>query len=163
MEVTGVGAAAVASPRRGLTSMTSEDFFNILISELQNQDPFEPTDTSAMVTQVSEIRSIEQSAELSETLAVLAGQQRMNGASELIGKFVQALATLGDGSQVVQEGVVTSVYFTSDGAAVLELDNGEMIEATSVVRVTTLEEIEASAAEAEEEDEEDEDGDQGDA
>ena len=147
MEVAAIGSSTLAPSQRGLTSMKSEDFFRILISELRNQDPFEPTDTSDMVSQVSEIRSIEQSARLTETLDQLAGQQRMNGASELIGKYVQAVQTAGDGSQTVHEGVVTSVYFTSDGTAVLELDTGEMIRAADVVRVTTLDEIEKLAAE----------------
>jgi flagellar basal-body rod modification protein FlgD len=131
---------------RGLGSMKSEDFLKILITEMQNQDPLEPTDTSDMISQVSQIRSIELSSELTDTLDLLARQQRMGGASELIGKYVQAIVTADDGSASLTEGVVTSVYFNSDGSAVLELDTGQAVSADDVIRVTTVEEVEATAS-----------------
>ena len=161
MEVSAIGTAVGASPspqERGLNSLRTEDFFKILVTEMQNQDPFEPSDSADIINQVSQIRAIEQSSKLSETLGLLTQQQRVGAASQLIGKYVQAITTASDGSQMLQEGVVASVYFNADGSAVLELDSGEAVLATDVVRVTTLDEIEAILSEVDEEDESDDQG-----
>lgn len=144
MEISAVGGAAAPSRQRGLDSLKSEDFFRILVTEMQQQDPFEPNDTSDMVNQVSQIRGIELSSQLSTTLDALARQQRANGIGELIGKYVMAQPDAVDGAPV--EGLVVGVRFDEQGAAVLELDSGQFVRAADVERVTTLEQVEAERA-----------------
>src|SRR5262245_48406532 len=92
---------------RGVASLSSEDFFKIMISELRQQDPLSPAKTSDMISQVSQIRSIELSGRLTDTLDQIAGQQRTAGASDLLGKFVAAATAGPDGQALVTEGVVT--------------------------------------------------------
>jgi flagellar basal-body rod modification protein FlgD len=149
MEVSAVGSTTAPQTAGGLASMDTEDFFKILVTEMQNQDPFEPSDTSDLISQVSQIRTIEQADALTSTLDLLTQQQRMGGVTGLIGKYVQAIAKDDEGNDALYEGVVTSVYFNSDGSAVLELDTGQAIPADSVVRVTTLEELALALAESE--------------
>jgi flagellar basal-body rod modification protein FlgD len=159
MEISAIGAGSgttATAQRRGLDALKSEDFFKILVTELQNQDPFEPSDSSDIIGQVSQIRTIEQSSKLTETLDLLTQQQSVGAGSDLIGKYVQAVATAADGSQTLHEGVVTSVFFNSDGSAVLELDTGEAVLATDVVRVTTLDVLAATAAATEDDSQQDE-------
>ncbi|RMF83163.1 MAG: hypothetical protein D6744_05210 [Planctomycetota bacterium] len=149
MEISGVSAGVAGRPvrsDRGLEALKSEDFFRILVTELQQQDPFEPADTSDMINQVSEIRSIELSSKLSDTLGKLAGQQQRAGVSELIGKFVTAEVPLGDGGVASVQGVVTGVRFDADGTAMLELDTGEALPADLVTHVTTLTALESGLA-----------------
>ena len=157
MEISAIGAAPSATRQRGLASLSSEDFFKILVTEMQNQDPFEPSDSADIINQVSQIRTIEQSDKLTRTLDMLTQQQRMGGSTELIGKFIQAIATGHDGSEMLYEGVVTSVCFNLDGSAVLELDTGLAVSANDVVRVTTLEEIEKEIADLDDGDDENDD------
>jgi flagellar basal-body rod modification protein FlgD len=137
-----------AQSQRGLSSLKSEDFFKILVTEMQHQDPFKPSDSSQMISNVSQIRTIEQSDQLTKTLGQLTQSQRMGGSNELIGKYVQAVATDDMGNETALQGVVTSVYYNSDGQAILELDTGDMVLSSDVVRVTTPEAIEAEAAAA---------------
>ncbi len=157
MEISAIGGA-VGGPRqtegRGLSGMKSEDFLRILVSELQNQDPFEPAKTADMISQVSQIRSIELSGKLTDTLDLMTRQQRLGGNSQLIGKYVQAITTGPDGSQMLYEGVVTGVGFGANGLVLLELDTGEVVPATDVIRVTTLEEVEKWLSQAGEGDDE---------
>lgn len=143
MQTTAVsGATGVPSAaQRGLGNMKSEDFFRVLVTELQQQDPFEPAKTADMINQVAQIREIELSGQLNKTLDQLAGQQRTLGASDLIGKYVIAAQTSDDGSASRIEGVVTGVRFESDGTAILELDTGESVPVSAVAQVTTLEQI----------------------
>jgi flagellar basal-body rod modification protein FlgD len=142
MQTTAIDTSTVA-PRpvrdRGLESLKSEDFFRILTSELAQQDPLEPAKTSEMISNVSQIRSIEVSARLADALERIARQQTMAGLSEFLGKFVSASVRGEDGTEAVVEGIVTGVRINPDGAAVLELDSGQSVAITDVKRVTTPE------------------------
>ena len=135
----GQGPFVVAEPpRRGLAALSSEEFFRILVTELQQQDPFEPSSSADMINQISQIRSIELSGNLSDSLDALVRQQRISGVSDLIGKLVTARRQNGNGSESEVEGVVTGVRFELSGAVLLELDSGEIINAADVSKVTTL-------------------------
>jgi flagellar basal-body rod modification protein FlgD len=148
METSAIGVATPTTQQRGVSDLASEDFFKILVAEMQNQDPLAPSDSSDLISQVAQIRTIEQSDLLTNTLGLLTEQQRMGGATGLIGKFVQAIVPASDGTETLCEGVVTSVYFNSDGSAVLELDTGQAIAASDVLRVTTLDEVERELTES---------------
>jgi flagellar hook assembly protein FlgD len=138
MSITAVNSATAAG-ERGMSSLKSEDFFNILVTELQNQDPFEPQKTSDMISQVSQIRSIELSQNLTDTLQTLSNRQQTAGVSDLLGKFVASQQFTEDGTPYYITGIVTGVRFDSDGAAVLELDTGQAVLASNVTHVTTAE------------------------
>jgi flagellar basal-body rod modification protein FlgD len=58
--------AAVAA-----TGITSADFLTLLVGELQNQDPLQPTDTSTFVTQLSQYATFDQSQTLNTQLGTL--------------------------------------------------------------------------------------------
>ncbi len=146
MEISAISATTPTAESAGTNSMSSEDFFQLLITEMQNQDPFKPSDTSTIIEQVSQIRSIEQTEALNGILDTFSQQQRLGGTTDLIGKYVQAIATDADGNEALFEGVVTSVFFNSDGSAVLELDTGQAIPAANVVRVVSLDQLEAALA-----------------
>ena len=138
--------AALLAPRpineRSIATLNTQDFFKILISELQAQDPLEPAKTSDMIGQVSQIRSIELSTKLGDTLDSLVQQQRMAGIADFLGKYVTAVTIGPDGSVLTAEGVVTGVTLASNGRAVLELDTGHAVRIEDVVHVTTLEQKE---------------------
>ena len=78
---------------QALRDLDLGDFVNLIIAELQNQDPLNPLDNAEMLNQLSQIREIDSTTRLSETLdAVLLGQN-IAMASSLVGKNVEALAT----------------------------------------------------------------------
>ena len=141
---TGLNTASGANARkdRGVGALKSEDFFRILITELRQQDPLEPAKTSDMISNVSQIRNIELSSQLTTTLDTMAKQQRTAGSSEMIGKYVVAITQAPDGTPLGTEGVVSSVQFASDGSAVLELDSGQTVSAADVAQIMSAEEAE---------------------
>lgn len=143
---TGSSAAnnALNSTPRGMASLKSEDFFKILTTELRQQDPFEPTKTSDMISQVSQIRDIELNGTLTNTLNQLTQAQTTNGVGGWIGKYIAAKSANADGSPRVVGGVVTGVHITDDGTSVLELDTGENVLAKDVTLVTTPENAQAA-------------------
>jgi flagellar basal-body rod modification protein FlgD len=86
-------------------SLNTEAFMKILVTEMSNQDPTQPMDSSQIVQQMSQIRSIQATSELTTTLqAVLLGQN-VATASSLLGRSIAGLND--DGTQV--SGVVSGV------------------------------------------------------
>jgi len=134
--IAGASASSSTSGGHGLASLRPEDFFRLLITELQNQDPFEPMDNAKMVEQISSIRDMEMSTNLSQALQSVTRQQNYATAASLIGKLVTGTVTDASGREQVIEGIVTGVRFEKGGKIVLELDTGDQLplEAVQYVR-----------------------------
>lgn len=148
METTAINAASISaanSTNRATThtfsDMSSEDFFALLIQQLQSQDPLKPTDNQQLLEQMSSIRQMEQSAALNKTLGSLASEQRFGATAGLIGHYVSGTVTNDSGTTATVQGVVTGVKFTSGGDAILELHNGHLLPASKVELVTLLENV----------------------
>ncbi len=146
--VSGAPAAQSTTTDRGVSSMKSEDFFKLLVSELKQQDPLQPAKTADMIGQVSQIRSIELSKNLTDALSQMTQQQRTAGAADLLGKYVTATLHAADGTTSDVSGIVTGVRFESDGTAVLELDTGQTVSAADVTLITSAEAAERAKAAA---------------
>lgn len=109
-----IGNSNSSSPTKGnsINDVDVSQFLNLMIAELQNQDPLNPMDNTQMVQQVSQIQQIGATNKLSNTLAGLQLGQNLSTASSLIGKKVTALGD--DGSDV--QGVVDRVTVEVDSA-----------------------------------------------
>lgn len=128
MDVTAIqpsaGPQAATSSRDSLSVLKSEDFFRLLITQLTNQDPLEPTSNQDLLKQIASIRDIELSSSLTDSLGALSGQQNFSSASTLIGKFVTGTADQGG---PLQSGVVVGVRFSEGNRAMLQLASGDQI------------------------------------
>lgn len=111
---------ATAQPS-GFADLKSEDFFKLLISQINNQDPFEPTGNEELLKQISSIRDIELNTQLTDSLRSLTGQQNIGSASSLIGQYVTSQP--GDDG-LTQSGVVVGVRFDTGAQPILILSNG---------------------------------------
>ena len=120
-------AALRSTASSGFSSMSSADFIRIMFTELANQDPFQPSDSSALLEQMNSIRSIESNIDLMERLDTLVFENKLSSAANLIGKEIQGLTP--DGLRV--EGAVTTVMRFGDDVA-LELANGWRISIDNV-------------------------------
>lgn len=130
-----------APATRRFDDLKSEDFFGLLIAQLQNQDPMKPTDNQALLQQMSMIRQMEQSNTLNKSLEALAGEQRFGATSGLIGQYVAGHLTDSAGQEVTVQGLVLGVTFERDGSAVLQLHNGKQLPANKVDEVTVVENL----------------------
>jgi flagellar basal-body rod modification protein FlgD len=109
-------AGAQASGRSAFEKLDLQTFTKLLVTELANQDPLSPMDNAQIMEQISQIRSIEASAQLTTTLeAVLLGQN-VATASGLLGRTITGLA---DGSKRIT-GVVDRVS-VAEGVARLHV------------------------------------------
>jgi flagellar basal-body rod modification protein FlgD len=71
------------------TSLGKEDFLKLLVSQLQNQDPLNPSDPTQFTAQLAQFSSLEQLTNINENLQSLAGAQNL-GALSFIGQDVIA-------------------------------------------------------------------------
>ncbi len=117
------GTQSSSSSSSGASSLSSaydkldvETFTKLLVAELQNQDPLSPMDSAQIVQQVSEIRSIQASLELTDTLQAVQLGQSLATASSLIGRTIAGLTD--DADSVT--GTVDSVTI-NDGVAKLHV------------------------------------------
>ncbi len=121
---------------RGMEGITSGDFMNLLVRQLQYQDPFEPMTNQEMINQVAGIRELEMNTRLTRRLEQLTDEQRFGSAAALIGRRVSGTVTDADGRAYTLSGVVRAVRFTSSGEAMLELDTGEVLPLSRLEAVT---------------------------
>jgi flagellar basal-body rod modification protein FlgD len=112
------------------STMNMDDFVKIMVTELQQQDPFEPMDSKDLVAQIGQINSIQTNAQLNETLKKLANNQSLASASAMIGKEITGLTTSGRSVN----GIVTSVKVAGDSIN-LELDTGDTLPIDNVTEV----------------------------
>ena len=104
---TGTGAVGASTDaNRGLSTLGADEFLGILIAQLQMQDPLEPMDNQELLGQVSQIRDMEMSMNLTATLETLTDQQRYAGVASLIGKLVSGVVAGASGEAETISGVV---------------------------------------------------------
>lgn len=112
------------------STFNADDFFNLLIAQIQNQSPLEPMDNDQIVSQMAQMEEINQSARLNEGIEKLLFQQSFVSASNLIGKTVE-IKDSSTGNTVV--GVVDKIRF-EQGSLYLVI-GGKSYEATGALSV----------------------------
>lgn len=142
-----VTTAAGRTPARSIGDIDPNDFFRVLVAQLQQQDPLKPADNQALLQQMSMIRQLQSSTELQQTLSSLAAQQRMGTTASLIGKYVIGTANTasGPGAPPVQ-GVVVGVSYMANGQTILELHDGRQLPADRIESITLVDNLPGGAA-----------------
>ncbi|MGV6814868.1 MAG: flagellar hook capping FlgD N-terminal domain-containing protein [Phycisphaerales bacterium] len=104
------------------SALSSGEFLQIIFTELQNQDPLQPNDTSAMLDQLSTLRTIEADTQMTQSLSQLVAQNEFASASGLIGSLVSGISL--DNRRVAD--LVVSVSMTQDGPVLNLFDGSRM-------------------------------------
>jgi flagellar basal-body rod modification protein FlgD len=129
--ISSLSPGAVGTPTQdAFSSLDTEQFVKIMFTELSKQDPLQPNDSKALLEQLSSLRNIQSSIDLSSKLSSLVAQNELSAASGLIGKTVSGVS---DDYERVQ-GVVQKVIRASDGA-VLSLAGGKLIHMSNLDQV----------------------------
>lgn len=115
----------ISNSRTSLAT-NKETFLKLLTTQLKNQDPLAPTDTTQMTQQITSMTGVEQQLVTNDLLAALVGMNTGTGLSEgvsMIGKQVSAISdtsTLKDGTATfswTQPGASTSLKVEIKNAA----------------------------------------------
>jgi flagellar basal-body rod modification protein FlgD len=89
--------------------MGKDDFMQLLITQLKNQDPMKPMEDKEFITQMAQFSSLESMEKLTEQMEELTGSQMLVQAATLIGKSVTAKLENGD----VVTGTISQVKMIS--------------------------------------------------
>jgi flagellar basal-body rod modification protein FlgD len=87
-------------------------FLQLLVAQLQYQDPSNPVDTSSFMNQTATLSQVQTMTSMSSTLTALVSAQQAQSATSLIGKQI----TYADANGVQVHGVVTSASLLAGGA-----------------------------------------------
>jgi flagellar basal-body rod modification protein FlgD len=119
---------------QGPSRLGKQDFLQLLMAQLRNQDPLKPMEDTAMIAQMAQFSALEATQHLSSVIEKSTNMQTVTQAASLVGKYVEAMRA--DGTAI--DGLVSGVTFTSsDGlvAPMLSVD-GEDVDYGSVLRVS---------------------------
>lgn len=89
----GVGGSIAAATRGaiGESSLNTDQFLQLLVVQLQNQDPLEPMSNEAFLTQLAQFQSLQEQIETSANTKNLLLAQNLGAASALVGKHITAI------------------------------------------------------------------------
>lgn len=134
MSVAFPGATGIASNanadgtvKKSSASVSKDEFLSLLVTQLRNQDPLNPTDQKEMLSQLAQFSSLEQMQSLNQTLTASANVSQIAQSALLIGKTVTT-APNADGSAGIS-GPVSSVS-VQGGKTFLHIGNQDVDAAT---------------------------------
>lgn len=127
----GTSSTQTSSAKKSGYNLKPEDFIQMMITQLQNQDPMQPAKNEDLLAQMSQIGQLQSTTQLQETLGKITMQNSLSAAGGMIGKLVTGKDDNGEDLQ----GIVTSVKVT-DGEIALELDNGRQMKMSNVLGIT---------------------------
>ncbi|MDF2560293.1 MAG: flagellar hook capping protein [Microbacterium sp.] len=104
---TGVQTGSTTPPVERKKTLDSEVFLKLLVTQLTNQDPSSPMNTNEMISQTTQLASMEQLTALSATSTESFALSMRQTAAALIGREAQYV----DEDGVTQKGIVTSVSY----------------------------------------------------
>jgi flagellar basal-body rod modification protein FlgD len=107
---TGTTGTTLSKPSDNLGE---NDFLKLMMDQLKNQDPLNPSDPTQYMSELANFSSLEQQTQIAQSTASAATQQASSSALGLLGHTV----SYKDSSGVTQTGTVSKVDFTSSGPA----------------------------------------------
>jgi len=114
---------------------SQQDFYmNLLMAQLQNQDPMEPMSNAEMVSQMAQLATLDSMNGLNTSFSEMLELHRLAGGTEMIGREV----TYSNGGAIEQD---TVQAVSIDGGAIsLQLSSGYEIALSKVRSVTQAQE-----------------------
>jgi flagellar basal-body rod modification protein FlgD len=67
---------------------SQDQFIQLLVAQLQNQDPLEPVDSQSFITQLSQLQTVQGLTELNASFGEMLKLQQLTQGADLIGKTV---------------------------------------------------------------------------
>ncbi len=122
-------ATPLTSAAQGSGALDENAFMQLLITQMQNQDPLQPTDDQQFIAQLAQFSTLEQTTQLNNQVTSLGLMISSGQALSLVGRNIQ----YSDANGATASGQVTGVSF-SNGMAQLEV-NGVNVSPSNVTRV----------------------------
>ena len=106
----------------GSAVLGKEDFLNLLITQLQNQDPLNPTDSTEFTAQLAQFSSLEQLSNVNENLEHLQNTQTAANNSQVVSLLGKEITAKGNFLKLA-DGEPVGCDFSLDRNAVMAVVN----------------------------------------
>lgn len=117
--VTAASTSATASATPEKTNLDYGSFLKLLVTQLKNQDPTKPMDSTEYIAQLATFSNVEQAISANKKLDELIQDSKMSQGIGLIGKHVASLDGVGSG-------MVEKVRFGESGILATLTDGSEV-------------------------------------
>ncbi len=114
-------AASSAVPPPMSSADLNNDFMQILLAQLRNQDPLEPMKDTEFIGQLTQLNTLEAVEQLNYTMSVYTVSSSLTQGAALIGRTVEALDSNGE----TITGTVTGVSLVN-GVVMLDLGDKQV-------------------------------------
>jgi flagellar basal-body rod modification protein FlgD len=143
--LTGQNTATTTSSTSGPNSLGPDSFLKLLTTELQNQDPTQPSDPTQSVTQLAQFSQLQYQQQLANAFTAFQGNFGVMQAATLIGKSatVNVGSSGAGGNSATVTGTINSItvqngqpYFTmtdSNGKVYTDSNGNPLLFATSSI------------------------------
>ncbi|MBB4288482.1 flagellar basal-body rod modification protein FlgD [Rhizobium leguminosarum] len=101
-------------------TLNYDNFLQLLIAQMKNQDPTDPMDASEQVAQLATFSQVEQTIQTNTKLDTLLASSSLTQAGSYVGKYMESA----DGTV---KGIVDSVKVYSDGIIATTKDGGKIL------------------------------------
>lgn len=99
------------------------DYMNLLITQLQNQNPLEPLDNNEMASQLAQFSQLQQLETMNNSFAEVLSATELSYANSLLGKEVTFIMQSETGSSEMITGEVEKVFNNINGEILLGIGN----------------------------------------
>jgi len=117
-----------------------DEFLKLLTTQLTNQDPLNPMDNTAFLSQMAQLQALDEQIDTNNNLAQLSQDSQMQGAANLVGKKITGEDDYGSEAS----GTVINAMLKDD-TVYIQLDN---LQKLKYENVTNVENIEATTNDA---------------
>lgn len=124
-------SSSSSSPTGFNAQIGYQEFFQLLVAQLQNQDPSQPMSSTDFINELAQLSSLSGIQQENTTLSSLQSQQMLTGGNSLIG---QTISYTDPSTKSQTTGVVTSIGETTAGAGQVTV-NSENVPISNVLNV----------------------------
>ena len=131
---TATGTTATSTTATGSQDLDRDAFLQLLVCQMQNQDPLSPTDNTQMIAQLAQFSSLEQMNNLNTSFStVKTGIDQLDfmSAGSMVGRQISGL----DSTGATVEGKVERVYLDTTGGGVYLVVDGKPIAMSTVQQI----------------------------
>src|SRR5580658_4215505 len=117
----GASSTSSSTATTGFGSLTTADFMQMLIAELQNQDPTQPMSSQDLLGQLATMSQLQSTTDLDTALQANTSNQQLSIGASFIGKSITGT----DANNNPVSGTVTQAFLSS-GTAYVGVGNSQV-------------------------------------
>jgi flagellar basal-body rod modification protein FlgD len=136
-----MAASTSTSAAADSSDLTSSDFLTLLVSELQNQDPTQPADPNAYITQLVQVNSLQQLIQINQTGQSASGNTALLNDIDLTLDPNSPVAT-----QSTSGSTSNSNSISGSGSSASGSNANDVAQATELANVDSASSLQLSAA-----------------